>query len=153
MSGSRPAAPLLAVLLAGGILAGCQSLPRGPAAGTLADTRWRLVEFTSMDDAIGKLRPSDPALYTLDLHGDGTASMRLDCNRAHGPWLAVPAGDGVSGRFEFGPLAATQALCVSTSLHERLAKDLPFVRGFLLKEGRLHLSLMADGGVYTWEPR
>jgi hypothetical protein len=28
----------------------------------------------------------------------------------------------------------------------------PFVRGCLLKNGRLHLSLMADGGMLGWKP-
>ena len=52
----------------------------GPAQ-RLAGTRWRLVEIQSMDDAIGTARPSDRDLYTLDLNRDGTAAMRLDCNR------------------------------------------------------------------------
>lgn len=31
------------------------------------------------------------------------------------------------------------------------AGDLGFVRSYLLKDGRLHLSLMADGGIYSFE--
>ena len=27
-----------------------------------------------------------------------------------------------------------------------------FVRSFVLREGRLYLSLMADGGILVWEP-
>lgn len=37
----------------------------------LAGTEWRLVEFQSMDDAVGTVRPSDPSLYTMRLNGDG----------------------------------------------------------------------------------
>jgi len=28
----------------------------------------------------------------------------------------------------------------------------PYVRAYLLRNGRLHLSLMADGGILVWEP-
>lgn len=140
-----------------------ESAPPSPAAGTgkaidstvvaaLADTRWRLVEFRSMDDAIGVVRPHDPGLYTMQLRGDGTVAMRLNCNRATGSWRTQPSGDVASGRFEFGPLAMTRALCPPPSMDERIAADARFVRGYLLKEGRLYLSLMADAGIYAWEP-
>ena len=46
----------------------------------LADTRWRLVEFQSMDDATGTIRADDPYLYTMRLNADGTVLMRLNCN-------------------------------------------------------------------------
>lgn len=87
----------------------------------LAGSIWRLVEFQSMDDAIGT-------------------------------WSAEPSGDGSSGRFEFGPLATTRALCPPPSLDEQIAAHAEFVRSYLLKDGRLYLSLMADGGIYAWEP-
>jgi heat shock protein HslJ len=121
-------------------------------AAALANTRWRLVEFRSMDDAIGVIRPHDPALYTMHLKGDGSVAMRLDCNRAKGTWRSRPSGDVSNGRFEFGPLAATRALCPPPSMDERIAADARFVRGYLLKDGRLYLSLMADAGIYAWEP-
>lgn len=35
-----------------------------------------------------------------------------------------------------------------TNPFERIARDLAHVRGSLLKEGRLYLALMADGGIY-----
>jgi para-nitrobenzyl esterase len=35
---------------------------------------------------------------------------------------------------------------------ERLGRDLPYVRSYVLKAGHLHLSLMADGGIYEFEP-
>ena len=118
----------------------------------LAGSAWQMVSFQSMDDAIGELRPKDPSVFTMHLHKDGTVSMRLDCNRAKGTWSADPAGEVSSGSFTFGPLAATRALCPPPHLDERIVKDAGFVRGFLLREGRLYLSLMADGGIYAWEP-
>jgi len=130
--------------------------PRGAGGSAsvraLADTQWRLVEFQSMDDAIGTIRPDDRSLYTMRLNGDGTVNMRLNCNRANGAWRAEPGGDGASGRLEFGPLAATGALCPPPSMDERIAAQAKFIRSYLLKDGRLYLSLMADGGIYAWEP-
>lgn len=122
-------------------------------AERLAGTKWRLVEIQSMDDAIGTVRPSDRNLYTLDLNVDGRAAMRLNCNRGVGPWSAKPVGNGADGSFTIGPLAMTRALCPPPSLDERIARDMNFVRSFLLRDGRLYLSLMADGGIYVWEPR
>lgn len=142
------------------VLAACGSEPISsppPATGAaanvrLADTRWRLVEFQSMDDAIGTRRPDDRTRYTLQLHGDGTVAMQLDCNRATGRWTSQPSADGASGRLAFGPLAVTRALCPPPSLGEGLSAQMPYVRGYLLKDGRLNLSLMADGGILVWEP-
>ncbi len=118
----------------------------------LSGTSWQLLEFRSMDDAIGIQRPKDPALYTMQLNANGTVSMRLNCNRANGTWSIKPADDGTSGHFEFGPLAITHALCPQPSMDDQFATHAPYIRGFLLKNGRLYLSLVADGGIYAWQP-
>ncbi len=121
-------------------------------AVTLAGTNWRLARFQSMDDAIGEIRPHDPSVYTMTLDADGSVRMRLNCNRAMGTWSAAPASDAISGTFRFGPLATTRALCPPPSMDERIARDAQWVRGYLLRDGLLHLSLMADAGIYSWEP-
>ena len=128
------------------------ALAAGAAASSapLAGTQWRLVEFQSMDDSQGTARPSDRSLYTMWLHGDGTVTMQLNCNRATGTWSAEPGSDATSGRFEFGPLAATHALCPPPSMDESIIAQSRFIRSYLLKDGRLYLSLMADGGIYVW---
>jgi heat shock protein HslJ len=105
-----------------------------------------------MDDATGTQRPSDHALYTMWLHGDGSVTMQLNCNRATGTWSAEPGSDASSGRFTFGPLAATRALCPPPSMDESIVAQSQFIRSYLLKDGRLYLSLMADGGIYVWAP-
>lgn len=120
------------------------------SAPSLAGTHWRLVEFQSMDDRQGITRPAEGALYTMWLHGDGTVAMQLHCNRAMGTWVAAPGSDGASGRFEFGPLAATRALCRSPGMDESIVAQSRFIRSYLLKEDRLYLSLMADGGIFVW---
>jgi heat shock protein HslJ len=118
----------------------------------LAGTEWRLVSFQSMDDSIGEVRPEDPSRFTMHLNADGTVAFRLDCNRARGNWSAEPAGDETSGRFTFGELVSTRALCPPPHLDEWVVGQAGFVRGYLLKDQRLYLTLMADGGIFTWEP-
>lgn len=117
----------------------------------LEGSSWRLVEIRSMDDARGTTRPDDPAKYTLAFGDDGRLSARLDCNRGNGPWRHEPA-DPASGSLAIGPLATTKALCPPPTLGDRLARDLGDVRSYLLRDGRLHLSLMADAGILVWEP-
>jgi heat shock protein HslJ len=117
----------------------------------LAETEWRLVEFQSMDDATGTVRPHDSSLYTMRLNSDGTVNMRLNCNRASGNWSIEPAANSDSGRFNFGLLAMTRALCPPPSMDESIASQSQYIRSYLLKDGRLYLSLMADGGIYVWE--
>ncbi|MCB0346556.1 MAG: META domain-containing protein [Bdellovibrionales bacterium] len=121
-------------------------------SASLADTQWQLVEFQSMSNLIGTLRPSEPEKFTMVLNNDGTATLQLGCNQAQGTWSAVPGADGSSGQFSFGPLASTRAMCPPPRLDERFASDAKFVRGYLLKDGNLNLSLMADGGIYVWQP-
>ena len=128
------------------------NVPAAAPRGQLAGTEWRLAGIQSMDDAIGTVRPDDPSLYTLRLNADGTAALRLNCNRATGTWAAEASADASNGRFTFGPLAATSALCPPPSLDEKVAAQLGYVRSYLLKDGRLYLSLMADGGILEWEP-
>ncbi len=118
----------------------------------LAGTSWRLIDFQSMDDTTGSESPIDPSLYTMRLHENGTVDMRLDCNRATGTWSIEPSTDPSNGHFEFGPLAMTRAQCPQPSLDDFIAAQAQYIRGYLVKDGRLYLSLMADGGIFAWEP-
>jgi len=122
------------------------------SANPLSGTSWQLLEFQSMDDQVGTQRPEDPALYTMQLNTDGTVSMRLNCNRATGSWSAEASANPDSGHFKFGPLAMTRALCPPPSMDESIAAQSHYIRSYLLKDGNLYLSLMADGGIYAWEP-
>ncbi len=141
-------------LLVAGVLAAIGNAVEGPPAGAaLAGSAWELVAIQSMDDAQGTLRIADPAAFTLQLGTDGRAALMLDCNRGTASWQATPAGDGNSGQFAFGPVAGTRALCPPPHLDECIVRDLAYVRGYLLRDGKLYLSLMADGGIYEWRPR
>ena len=104
-----------------------------------------------MDDAQGTTRVPDSRLFTLRFGTDQRVSLQLDCNRASGEWKARP-GPGDGGSLTFGPIAATRALCPPPHLDERIVRDLAYVRSYRIIDGRLFLSLMADGGIYEWIP-
>jgi hypothetical protein len=88
----------------------------------------------------------------MTLRADGTMVLRLNCNSATGTWSAEASVDSASGRFSFGPLAATMAICPPPSMDEQVGRDTAYIRSYLLRDGRLFLSLMADAGIYAWEP-
>jgi len=43
-------------------------------------------------------------------------------------------------------------MCPPGSLNDQIAKNWKFVRSYTIKDGHLFLSLMADGGIYEFEP-
>ncbi len=134
-------------------LAATTAAAAAPARGALAGSEWELMSIQSMDDAQGPQRIADPARFTLQLRADGRAAMKLDCNRGSATWKAKPAAGGDSGQIKFGPVAGTRALCPAPQLDERVARGFASVRGYLLRDGKLYLSLVADGGIYEWRPR
>lgn len=144
------AAPALAALA----LLACAT--PGPPMPPLSGSRWVLVAIESMDDAQPTVRPADASRYALDFRAQGQASLQLDCNRGSGTWQATPSAQAEpgwpSGSLVFGPIATTRAICPPGSLAPRLERALPYVRSYLLKDGLLHLSLMADGGILSWKP-
>jgi para-nitrobenzyl esterase len=125
--------------------------PAGSAAApaatstTLDGSSWRLVQIAMSD---GVTRPAiERSRYTIGFGKDGVLNVRFDCNRGRGSWTSSGAGN-----LEFGPLALTRALCPVGSLHDELVRQWPYVRSYLVKDGRLYLSLMADGGTIEFEP-
>lgn len=143
------------LLLAAGTLALSLSSPLTSWAKDqpLAGTSWQLLEIQSLDDAQGTTPIPDPSRFTLHLEADGTARLRLDCNRATGKWTAEPSADSSNGSLRFGPLVTTRALCSPPQLDQMVLSQLSFVRGYRLKDGRLNLSLLADGGILVWDSR
>jgi para-nitrobenzyl esterase len=140
---------LLCFLLAASLLSTACSVrtPAAPrnAVTDLGSTSWQLVKFQSSD---GKtLTSDDPAKYTISFGTDGSVSARIDCNRGRGAWKSSGPN-----QLQFGPLALTRAQCPPGSLHDRIVKDWEFVRSYTLKDGRLFLALMADGGIYEFAP-
>jgi para-nitrobenzyl esterase len=132
------------ILLLAACSAGTQP-PSQSAAPGLGGTAWQLVKFQGSDDKT--LIPDDMTKYTIAFAEDGGLSVRIDCNRGRGTWKS-------SGptQVQFGLLALTRAMCPPGSLHDQIVKHWEFVRSYILKDGHLFLSLMADGGIYEFEP-
>jgi heat shock protein HslJ len=111
----------------------------------LEGTSWRLVQIVYGD---GVIRAAiDRSRYTIGFGAEELLNVRFDCNRGRGSWRST-----TPGHLEFGPLALTRAMCPVGSLHDELVRQWPSVRSYVVKEGRLYLSLMADGGTIEFEP-
>jgi para-nitrobenzyl esterase len=115
------------------------------ASPELAGTSWQLVKFQGSDEKT--LTPDDGAKYTIDFAAGGRLTARIDCNRGSGTWKS----SGPS-RLQFGPLALTRAKCPAGSLHDQIVKQWANIRWYVIKDGHLFLALMADGGIYEFEP-
>jgi heat shock protein HslJ len=135
---------LLTVLFTSGVTLAQPS--QHSAAPSLGSTSWQLVKFEGGDDKL--LRPGAQAKYTMSFAPDGGVSVQIDCNRGHGTWKSPGPN-----QLKFAPLALTLAMCPPAPLTDRLPKDWLNVRSYILKDGHLFLSLMADGGIYEFEPR
>lgn len=123
------------------------------ASQPLAGTTWQLVAIQSMDDAQGRTVVSQPEHFVLSFATDGSVALRLDCNRGAGRYQATQASAGTpSGQLRFEGIAVTRALCLPAGLDARVTRDLAYVRSYLFQDGKLFLSLMADGGILEWSP-
>jgi para-nitrobenzyl esterase len=135
-------APLLLAFACGG--RGTQ-VPPPNRSSDLAGTSWQLVQFEGGDGSL--ITPDDRTKYTITFGSDDFVSARIDCNRGRGKWKSSGAN-----HLEFGPLALTRAMCPPESMHDRIVKDWAYVRSYVIRDGHLFLSLMADGGIYEFEP-
>jgi para-nitrobenzyl esterase len=133
------------------MLGACASTAPAPSAAgattsaSVEGSSWRLVQISMSD---GVTRPAiDRSRYTIGFGKEGVLNVRFDCNRGRGSWKSSGPGN-----LEFGPLALTRAFCPVGSLHDELMRQWPYVRSYLVKDGRLFLSLMADGGTIEFEP-
>lgn len=143
-----PTTTMMLALAATALLTPAAAQTTGPAVQTNSDlggTSWQLVKFQGGDDTT--LLPDDKSKYTIAFEANGNLSARIDCNRGRGTWTSPEPH-----RLEFGPLALTRALCPPGSLHDRIVEHWPFVRTYTMKGGHLFLALMADGGIYEFEP-
>ena len=125
--------------------------PAGAAApaNPLAGTDWQLHAIQSMDDAQGTTKIADPGRFTVHFGTDGRAAFQLDCNRGMGDWKVAPAG--AMGPAELRPDRRDAGTVPVAHVDERIARDMTMC-AYLLKDGKLFMSLMADGGIYEWHP-
>lgn len=141
-------------LLVGMLISGCAAAPPaspGPVGISLAKTEWRLIAFESSDDTIGTTRPDAGEVYTLQLKPDGSIVMQLSCNRGGGQWKS-PDYRQQQGSIELVMGFSTRAGCPPGQF-DNLAARLGDIRSFVIRDGRLHLNLKADGGNYVWQPQ
>ena len=121
-------------------------VPAPAAASGLANTFWELVQFEGGDGRV--LIPEAAAKYTIAFENDGHLSARIACNHGRGTWRTESPS-----QLRFGPLALTRAMCRPHALlQDRLSTDWLSVRSYVLKDGRLYLSLLADSGIYEFQP-
>ena len=135
--------------------AGTSAEPRAAASGEqapakeplheLAGTTWRLVKIMGMDDSVAE--PEDRSLYTLEFGTDAKVYLLADCNRGNGSW-ASESGP----QLQFGPIAATRAMCPPGSLADKYLAQFQWVRSYVMKDGHLFLATMADGSIIEFEP-
>jgi len=120
--------------------------PHGPqvaAVGAPLLGRWEWVSFQGMDDSF--FETDDPSRYTLEIREDGV-SVVADCNRGMGG-VVIEASS-----VRFTELAVTRMACPPESLGERYLSYLRYVRGWVISNGDLYLSLFADGGIMRFRP-
>lgn len=142
----RPSSALRVLALLAALLAGaCAQTPPQEPPPSLAGTSWQFVRFQGGDGRV--VLPDDESKYTVAFGTDGGVSVRFDCNRGRGGWKSERPG-----QLTFGPMAMTRAMCPPGSLHDQFVKHWFYVRSYVLSAGRLYLSLMADGGIYEFEP-
>jgi para-nitrobenzyl esterase len=123
----------------------CAPTPPPEPPPSLAGTSWQFVRFQGGDGRVQV--PDDPAKYTVAFGADGVVGVRFDCNRGRGSWKSERPG-----LLLFGPMAMTRAMCPPGSLHDQFIRHWFYVRSYVIRGGRLYLSLMADGGIYEFEP-
>ena len=115
------------------------------AVPALAGTSWQLVKFEGSDGTT--LTPDDRTKYTIEFAADGQLNARIDCNRGRSTWSASGAS-----QLQFGPLASTRAQCAPESLYDQIVRQWTHVGSFVIRDRHLYLALMADGGIYEFEP-
>ncbi len=129
-------------------LSGCNA---AGSSDPLIGTTWKLTGIESMSEEQPGVEIADPAKYTVTFGADGRAGFLVDCNRGNSTWQTDAAATD-SGSLTFGPIALTRMMCPQPSDDAKVAAALGRVRSYLLKDGRLSLSMEADSGIMHWEP-
>lgn len=146
-TGARCAAVGLGVVVALGVV-GCDA---AAATDPIVGTTWQLLQIESMTSEQPSTSIADPTKYTVMFGDDGQAVFQIDCNRGSGAFQTAAAADD-SGSLTFGPIAVTRMFCPQPSDDTKVAAALGYVRSYLLSNGKLYLSLLADSGIMHWEP-
>ena len=139
---------MVKVGLAGWMMVGLAMVGLGvkPHKSDLTGTSWRLVEFKGSDNTV--LKPKDRNKYTVVFGDGGRLSAVVDCNQGHGTW-----DSDAPGHVTFGALGLTRMMCPEegAKLDGNLEAQWENVTSYVLKGGRLFLSLKTDAGTYEFE--
>ncbi|CAN0467908.1 unnamed protein product, partial [Phaeothamnion confervicola] len=91
------------------------------------------------------VQPEGDAPATLVFGEDGVLRVSTGCAQGELPYTL----EGSSGlTIEVGGLETSR--CAAGSGAARLVQDLGFMRSYVFREGRLFVSLMADGGIHAF---
>ncbi|MGN6032662.1 MAG: META domain-containing protein [Thermomicrobiales bacterium] len=112
-------------------------------AQEIVGTTWRWTGFQGGDDATVTPEASEVAV-TLTFREDGTAHVASGCASADLPYTL----EGASGLAIDAD--GLEASCPDGSAAARLMRDLAFMRSYVFREGRLFVSLLADGGIHAF---
>ncbi len=110
---------------------------------TLTGVAWEWEQFEGGDGVVGA--PDDPSQYSLQFHEDGSLSGQVDCNRGTGSYEV----DGSSISIV---LATTRMMCHENSLDAEFGRYLAEASSFVIRDGKLALSLPVDSGITTFNP-
>lgn len=111
----------------------------------LLGTTWALQRIRYADG--NELVPDEPGRYTLTLATDGSASLRVDCNRGVGRYEM----DG--DRLAFSTFATTRAFCGADSLDTPVLMQIALVVGYRFDEtGALVLATSLDTSELSFRP-
>jgi heat shock protein HslJ len=115
------------------VIAGCSgSDGTAPDAEPLrTEVLWQLDSWSPSSGPA--IQVSDPSLYTVRFHANGTVDARADCNRCGGGARV----DGAS--LTIGPLACTLAACPMPTLGDQFTAALTRVSSYVQTPGELVL--------------
>jgi heat shock protein HslJ len=99
---------------------------------------WEWVSFITPKKQIDV---DDPSRYTLELAGDGSAALQVDCNRGVSQYTL-----DADNRISFGPIGVTMMLCPDDQLGHRFTTELERVNSWFQQDGEFLLELPMDSG-------
>lgn len=142
---------LIRVFASGTLLlaSACASVPTGTPSSELVGTEWVLIGY---QDATPGSDLEEVPLYkvTLLFGTSDRAEFKLDCNNGFSSWASASTAPG-KGALRFGDIAATNMRCPEGEVGETVAADLAGVREYLIYDGRLSMSPVANGRFLVWD--
>lgn len=106
----------------------------------ITGTVWQWVQARYSDDR--KAVPADPKNYTVQFRGDGTLSVKADCNQKGGTYSISTEEKRISIKITHSTMAA----CPEGSLEDEFVHGLSAAAIYFIKDGDLYIDLKYDSG-------